>query len=535
MRFLPTSLGLRSRLMLLVVSATGVALVLGAAVMLWTVSLSARRSLDDGARRAADEVVDMIDADRLPDPIPAAGSHQIQVIDTSNRVVAGSSGTDRLVSILEPDELRSAVDGTVMWMDGDRAGLDGPVRVLVRHCRVLRWSGRTDRPAVVVVAPAGEIIRSTNILRSALLVTLPLLLVLVGALAWRMITLTLRPVEALRAGAEEITGTRGTGRLPVPRTQDEIHRLALTLNGMLDRLERARAQQRAFIGDAAHELRSPLASIQTQLEVSQRLAVRDGHVVPGGATGADRPEDRQDGSQDRQGRRDSRPGNHPSEDLWARLVPDLLAETARMSRLVEDLLLLARADDTGPACLRTERTDAGTLIDRHIVRYESARVPVTRSFPRGGTSEQREGRDLLVEVDPDALRRVLTNLLDNAVRHARTSVTVDVHRRKQGIVIEVRDDGPGIPQEDRARAFDRFTRFDEARTRDEGGSGLGLAIVAELVRLHGGRVELGDALPGLVAAVHLPDPATGSGHGRPPAAGPAPTRSGPDGTRRGIF
>jgi signal transduction histidine kinase len=475
----PRGPGLRSRLMLLVVSGTGTALVLGATIMIQTVTLSIRHSLDDGARRAVDEVIDMIEADRLPDPIPAAGSHLIQVVDTSNRVVVGSSGADRLVAVLEPDELRSAVRGAVLWLDGDRVGLDEPVRALAEPCRALRWSGVNEDLTVVVVTPAGEIARSTGVLRRVSLVVLPLVLALVGALAWRMITLTLQPVETLRAGAEEITGTRGAGRLPLPRTQDEIHSLALTLNGMLDRLERARLQQRAFVGDAAHELRSPLASIRTQLEVSQHLVERARSAEPAEgdrSTGAD--------------------GCPPQDDLWEQLVPDLLAETVRLSRLVDDLLLLARADDAGAACLRPEQIDANTLIEQVLHQYDAARVPVTRAAPQDD--------DLMLEADPDALRRILRNLVDNAVRHARTSVTVNTHRRDAEIVLEIRDDGPGIPEQDRPRAFDRFTRFDEARARDEGGCGLGLAIVAELVRLHHGRTALDDAHPGLLATVHLP-------------------------------
>jgi signal transduction histidine kinase len=257
------------------------------------------------------------------------------------------------------------------------------------------------------------------------------------------------------------------GRLPVPDSRDEIHRLAVTLNGMLARLEAGRSRQRAFVADAAHELRSPLANMRTELEVAQRLA---------------------------------------GDTDWPHLAADLLTDVERLSRLVDDLLLLARADEEPPPPRHLAEVDLGELARQVAGARTTARVPVTAVLDGAD--------DVGVTGDADALRRVVDNLVDNAVRHARSEVRVEVGV-EPGLdpldgaaagraLIAVVDDGPGIPAGDAQRVFERFTRLDDARSRDAGGAGLGLAIVAELVRRHGGAVCLRDASPGLRAEVLLP-------------------------------
>jgi signal transduction histidine kinase len=330
-------------------------------------------------------------------------------------------------------------------------------------------SSPTGPQTVLVAKSVADVRHSVQTVRSILLISFPLLLVALAAVAWRVVGATLRPVEALRAGAEEITGGARPGQLPVPDSRDEIHRLAVTLNGMLDRLESVRARQRAFVADAAHELRSPLANMRTQLEVAQRLG----------------------------GRTD-----------WPAVSDDLLADTQRLSRLVDDLLLLARADDAAPRQSRAAGpVELGELLAAVAERYPA---PPVRVVP--------PEHPLWTTGEPDALGRILSNLLDNAVRHARSAVTVAASgpdpRRPSYHLVTVTDDGPGIPAADRERVFDRFTRLDDARARDAGGAGLGLAIVRELVRRAGGTVELSDVGPGLRVEVRLPvrppaDPADG--------------------------
>lgn len=303
---------------------------------------------------------------------------------------------------------------------------------------------------MLVAMSLGEARGSGQVLRVALAVVAPLLAGAFAVVCWLLVGRVLRPVAALTRGAAEITTTREAGRLPVSAAEDEIHRLAVTLNDMLDRLERSSARQRSFVADAAHELRSPLTAIRTQLEVGRAF---------------------------------------PESTDWEHVTSEALADVDRLSRLVDDLLLLARLED-GPGP-RTGAVDLAVVADEVVAR---ASGPVRRV---GHGSVPLHG-------DADALARVVANLVDNATRYARTGVTVEVIADGTHGRLVVSDDGPGISLADRERVFERFTRLDEARSRDAGGSGLGLAIVRELVRAHGGEVWLEDNEPGLRVVVRLP-------------------------------
>jgi signal transduction histidine kinase len=293
------------------------------------------------------------------------------------------------------------------------------------------------------------------VLRTILFIVFPLLVAALAAVAYRVIEATLRPVESLRRSAEEITGAGASARLPVPRGQDEVHRLAVTLNGMLDRLEAGRVRQREFVGDAAHELRSPLANMRTQLEVAQRLG--------------------------------------PAAD-WPAVSDDLLADTQRLSRLVDDLLLLARTDGSAPPA-RPEPVELGGLLSSVAARHSSTSVSASVSAVG----------PVWTVGDADELHRLVANLADNAVRYAASRVVLETTVDGPWAVVTITDDGPGIPIADRGRVFERFTRLDDARARDGGGAGLGLAIVRELVRRHGGTVSLHDVPDGgLRVEVRLP-------------------------------
>jgi signal transduction histidine kinase len=244
--------------------------------------------------------------------------------------------------------------------------------------------------------------------------------------------------------------------LPVPPARDEVRSLAITLNDMLSRLADAQQRQRDLVSDTAHELRSPIASIRTQLEVAL---------------------------------------DHPDGLDWPETVRDVHADTLRLARLTEDLLLLARLDGQH---LRRKPTDLAVMCDSVAGRYAAARVPVLTDAPA----------PCVVAGDPDALSRLLVNLIDNAVRHAASKVSVSLCADDGWAVLVVTDDGPGIPAEDAERAFGRFSRLDNARSRtgDEGveGAGLGLAIVRSTAEAHGGSPSLGAAEPGLAAVVRLP-------------------------------
>ncbi|MEV6304823.1 HAMP domain-containing sensor histidine kinase [Actinoplanes sp. NPDC051861] len=442
-------LSLRARLLL--VSAAGLALGLAAGGILLVAVLgyAQTRSVHSESMDTAEGVARLIDQGSLTRSIPVPPGVQVQVLDAGDRVIAVSLTADRLVPILYDDELRDLPDGRSVRIPGTRLGYHGEARV------VKVTAGPPTAPMRILVARStDQITQSVHLLRLTVLVIFPLLVGLLALVLWRALGAALAPVDALRSGAEEITGGTRAGRLPVPRSHDEIFRLAVTLNDMLHRLDAARARQRAFVADAAHELRSPLTNMRTELEVAQHL---------------------------------------PDDTDWPALADDLLADVQRLSRLVDDLLLLARQDDgtTRNVTGRVEELDLGQLVGETAERYPDV--------------EHRDtGEPLPLTGEPDALARVVANLLDNAVRHKRDRVTVTTSADGPDLLIVVTDDGPGIPEADRDRVFQRFTRLDDARARDAGGSGLGLAIVHELVRRHGGTVTLADANPGLRVEVRLP-------------------------------
>jgi signal transduction histidine kinase len=439
---------LRSRLIILGVVGVGLALLAGGFAFYGALTFAVDRTLDDGALAAGEEVAALVEADRLPSLIPVSGAQVVQVVDAQQRVIAASATADRLTPLLAPEELDRAVAGEAIQVPGARAAMSVPLRA-----RAVRAQAADGPVSVLVAVPIGDVLAVRAALRTGLLTLFPLVLVALAAVAWRVVGSTLRPVEELRAQAEQISGTGRTERLSVPAADDEVHALAVTLNQMLDRLAAGRDRQRSFVADAAHELRSPLTSIRTQLEVAERLG--EGGQLPA----------------------------------------ELLVDVERLSRLVEDLLLLARADaDTrGPA--RTVAVEVGALL-REVAGRTPTRVPVTvRSEPA-----------VVVLADPEELRRVVQNLVDNAVRHAASAVELRTEVSAERVRLLVLDDGPGLPAEERERVFERFTRRDDARSRDVGGTGLGLPIARELAARAGGTVALTDAAPpwSLQAVVELP-------------------------------
>ncbi|SCL56631.1 sensor histidine kinase [Micromonospora chersina] len=469
-RALLPDLGLRSRLLVLGVAGLVVGFALGGALLLGALGWTLQRSVDAEAFRTADAVALLAAEDALPDPLPVAGGQlRVQVVDGEGRIRAASIDADRLVPMLGRDRLRAG-ERQRLVVDGRRVGLTGPVRVVTVP------AGTADEPRTVLVAKSMTDVRhSLHVVRNLLLVGFPLLVAGLAVVAWRVVGATLRPVEALRSGAAEITGRAGAERLPVPAGRDEIHRLAVTLNDMLDRLAASRDRQRAFVADAAHELRSPVTNMRTELEVARRLGDPD----------------------------------------WPAVAENLLADTERLSRLVDDLLLLARLDEQAARPDRSAPHAVGPVELGELLRGVAGRYPSPplRLEPPPGP--------LWTEGDPGELRRVLVNLVENALRHAHGEVRLavtgphpgpPVPRQRGGSayhLVTVTDDGPGIPAADRERVFARFTRLDDARGRDAGGAGLGLAIVRELVRRAGGAVELADAAPeaaapGLRVTVRLP-------------------------------
>ncbi|MDH2429508.1 ATP-binding protein [Sphaerisporangium sp. TRM90804] len=455
---------LRFRLTATASAALAVALAAAASLLVSVLGRALISSTDDVAYQRAREVAALADAGRLYDNSVAVSDGTIvQVLDASGRITHVTLGGDRLVPLLNARERASAPpDGRGRMVDGDQYGIPGPLRVVV----VRADNGRT----VIAARSFKDVAESLSTTVHMLAIGTPLLLALLGAAGWMIIGRTLRPITALRRGAAEISGTARSRRLPVPEAHDEVRELATTLNDMLTRLETADASQRALVSDAAHELRSPLASIRLQLEVAL---------------------------------------GHPEGQEWRETAEGVLEDTLRLARLAEGLLTLARLDERRVRA-RREPVDLGELAASMADRYDGAVV-------KAGTVEPA-----VVAGDAMDLQRVLVNLLDNAVRHADSRVVVEVRARGDAAEVTVSDDGPGIPAADRERVFNRFTRLDSARSRDEGGAGLGLAIVRETVLAHGGTVRLEDAGPAAVPPWETP----------PGAAAPGPAGGAPEEGRR---
>ncbi|WP_135452253.1 ATP-binding protein [Mycobacterium sp. DL99] len=324
----------------------------------------------------------------------------------------------------------------------------------------LRIIGRTvDTPHgryTILVAGSSELAESTVQTVALLLCgSAPLVIAVVAVATYLLVKRSLRSVDAIRARVAEISTSDLAERVPRPDSHDEIAALADTMNAMLARLETGHNAQRQFVGDASHELRSPLTTIISALDVAQ--------VHPGLL----------------------------DQDL---LETTLMPEAQRMQSLIDDLLLLARADERGLK-LRLEELDL-----RPVIQAEADRL-------RRGThlTVHTDVGEARMSGDTQALSRVLRNLTDNAARHARSCIDIDLHQVDSTVMLTVADDGPGIPEADRLRVFARFVRLDSDRSRNGGGTGLGLAIVSEIVAAHGGTVTVDDrAGGGTVVRVQLP-------------------------------
>lgn len=418
-----------------------VALFLVAAVLL--LGVLQVQLLDDGdaaARTRGDELVSEL-SDEAPADVPLsflAPSRQLSVVQlVQNGVVVAASADapDRPLVSTNTDSTRELA---VVGAGDDVAKL----RVITRQV------ASDDGPVLIIVATGQDVVTDVQARLAALLaIGLPLIALLTGAATYLLVGRALRPVERMRRRATDITSANLSDRLPVPRADDEIRRLAVTLNEMLGRVETGHAAQRRFVSDASHELRSPLATLATALEL-----------------GVDRPE------------------LLDPEVIRTTLVP----EADRMQRLVEDLLLLARADEH-ELPIRPVAVDLDDLVAAEADRLRGTTTVRVEVHPHPAQ----------VVADPSQLTRLLRNLAENAVRHAaglvvlRCSATAD-----GGALLVVEDDGHGIAPEERERVFDRFVRLDQSRARAVGGSGLGLAIVREIVAAHGATVTLDEAPSG---------------------------------------
>lgn len=421
-----------------------------------------RQSLDNNRRNAAvaraADIASLASSGRLPAVLglPNEDATYAQVIDAQGRVVAESANISGQAALAPPLPFGAATVTSRLA----QSPADGPDSSMA----VRLSAGTAGQPLTVLtgysLAANDFAVRDIQL---ALVVGLPVLLLVVGGTAWVIIGRALRPIDAIRTEASQITTDDLHRRLPEPRSDDEVARLVRTMNEMLARLEYSIEREKLFVADASHELRSPLASLRAQLEV--------------GLAGGE------------------------STD-WQATATDALAEEQRIEQLVKDLLLLARLD-------RQRRSGGEASAPPAVVvpadLTEVARAEIAARAVRGGPAvTARLAGPAPVLMVPELIRRVVANLVDNAQRHAQAEVVVEVTTGPGRAVLEVRDDGPGVAEADRVRVFERFTRLDAARANDDGGAGLGLAIVRDVVTGHGGTVGFADSLRGARVVVTLP-------------------------------
>lgn len=429
-----------------------VALVLAAASLAFLLLLRHQLevSLSDVARQQAADVAAQVAREGVSVDLISGGGDQslIQVIDAHGLVVAASPSVEGEPSVLD---LNPAA-GEVVTVTSDRLPIgEGHSFVVVAH-----GTTSPDGPMVVLAAQSLETVQqSTSVVGGLLGIGYPLVLFAVALTSYWLTGRALAPVEAIRRRVATIeSAAELSARVPVPGGSDEITRLAETMNSMLIRLQTGAEAQRRFVGDASHELRSPLATIRAAHEIATL---------------------------------------HPETADWPAVTTEILSELDRVDRLVADLLLLARADEHGLA-LHVQDVDLDDLVGAEAERLRRAGVQdVVVSAP-----------PVRVLGDRHHLARALRNLTDNAARHARHRVELRLHLNSTTAIVEVLDDGPGIPGADRDRIFERFVRLDQSRARDSGGTGLGLSIARQIARAHRGDLVLNDGESGAHFTMTIP-------------------------------
>jgi len=429
-------LPIRLRLTFAFALAMGVVLVATGAFLYLRLGSSLDETIDDGLQVRAAEIAQPALEPGGTFSIPTGGveldDRFVQVLDLEGRIVAGTPQLDE--PLLEPEPLADAAQG-VTWFELDQVRrIDGRVRVLATP--VDRQSGTVVLLVGASLEDRDDAVRG---LLTLLLVGGPVALLLASLLGYALATAALRPIDSMRNEAAAISASEPGRRLPLPRSQDEVSRLGATLNLMLERLEAALERERSFVGDASHELRTPLALLKTELELALR-----------------RPR---------------------SEAELEQALRSAAAETDRLGQLADDLLLLARSDSSG--------------LPLHVAQVSAREVleGVAERFARRAHSADRAivveaPEPIALTADKLRLEQALGNLVENALRHADGPIRLTAAERDGRIELHVIDEGGGFPPEFLPRAFDRFSRADDARSGD--GTGLGMSIADVVAKAHGG-------------------------------------------------
>ncbi|HEY0373471.1 MAG TPA: HAMP domain-containing sensor histidine kinase [Amnibacterium sp.] len=407
--------------------------------------------LDQAATLRAHDVASLLPAGALGATVPGAGEESsfVQVVGSGDGVVSASANVAGQGPVIPAP---TAAQPVTMTLGSSPLGSE-PLRVVAVPVHLASGPGwiYVGTSLVQLRATVGTLILLFSI-------GLPVLMLIVAWTVWRTLGRALRPIEAIRSEASRIGHSDLARRVPVPPQSDEVARLAITMNEMLDRLEASATRQEQFIGDASHELRSPLTALRTQVGVA--LA-------------------------------------HPDLEHTRELLTAVDTQTQRMSTLIESLLLLARTSETPPG--------SHTDVDLDDLVLDEARRLRAIGGLRIHTAALSAAR---VRGSAADLSRMLRNVGDNAHDHAGSAITIALTTDHGTAELSVADDGPGIPATDRERVFDRFTRLDQARARSSsgGGSGLGLAIARQIAEAHGGSITINDGGEGegTVFTIRLP-------------------------------
>ena len=386
---------------------------------------------------------------------PAPGEYITQVVDSSGRVIRASPDAGR-VPLLSAAQLEQARNGGLTLTENRYGGESTRIKA-----SPLAEGHGSVAIAGISLEPSEATLRQ---IIGALIIGGAVFVIAGGIGAYWLARAALAPVERLRQQVASLSERDTRSAVQVPGTHDEIAALAGTMNDLLARLHGALARQRAFVSDASHELRTPFAVLRGELELAER------------------------------------PGR--SREELSAAVASAAAEADRLTRITDDLLLLARGDE---ATLRLSlaRADVGRLLAQSAERAD------TRAAEAGVTCQVDVPAGLTAVVDEGRIRQAVDNLIDNALRFAPSGTEVVLRAEMAGpeLVIEVRDRGPGFPSSFLPQVFERFARPDLGRARDAGGAGLGLAIVQAIAIAHGGRAVAGNRDGGgAVVRLEIPSP-----------------------------
>ena len=404
-------------------------------------------TIDDGLAARAGDAAAVVKARTGESALDNTGEAFAQVLDSTGTVVDTTNGAGA-ASLLDRESVERARKGVVIV---ERRASDGAaIRLLARP------ANGTDE-IVVVGEPLAQRERALGALHALLAIGGPIALLIASFVGYILAAAALRPVERMRRHAAAVTAAGTSERLPVPDTNDEIGRLGRTLNEMLARLEVAFKRERAFVSDASHELRTPLAILRTELELALR-------------------------------------GTHTKVELEDALR-SAAEESERLSGLADDLLVIARSDQ-GRLPVRPEPLEAGEVLERVAGRFQTR----ARAEGRPLTADPSPG--VTLNADLARIEQALANLVDNALTYGHGTVMLSARADNGSVELHVSDEGNGFPPDFLPRAFERFTRADEARTR--GGTGLGLAIAAAVAGAHGGSAHAQNIEGGADVWIALP-------------------------------